>query len=317
MLGCFFYCITTQFLTKNLRAPDDGLVFFPHEEAGDRGVEHWDQDGKPMAFLYVDDTTLFDAVGTDNAADHLSTSVAKATFEGLCLERDLAEMKRRVEGINMKINAKKTQPLVISPPNGYNTTAVLRQDGEEEVRSIDTLKLVGFTFGSKPGAAAHLEVIRSRFRRRVWMLYNLREAGFKGRTLYRLYCCSIRSIVEYCSVVYHHMLTAEQENALKKLQRLAVKICFGFRRSVEQTMEEESIKTLKTRRARRCDVFLKKAMTNPWFGRRWFPPRDVPRDGLRRPRQIRESRALTWRRFNSPLEALRRRANELGLAAPE
>ena len=73
---------------------------------------------------------------------------------------------------------------------------------------------------------------------------------------------------------------------------------------------------LKTCRARRCDVFLRKALANPRFGMKWFPPRDTPRPGLRWTRHIRESRALTWRRFNSPLEALRRRANELGFVAP-
>ena len=236
VLGCFLYCVTTQSLTKNLRGPSDGLVYFPQDGDDDRGVEYWEQNGKPGSFHYVDDTTLFDSVSTDKAVVHLSTATAKATFQGLALERDLAELKGRVEEINMKINAKKTQLLVISPPNGYDTSAVLRQEGEEEVWSVDTLKLVGFTFGLRPGAAAHLEVIHARFRRRVWMLYNLRDAGFKGRTLYRLYCCYIRSIVEYCSVVYHHMLTLEQEKALEKLHRLEVKICFGFQRPVDDTM---------------------------------------------------------------------------------
>ena len=79
-------------------------------------------------------------------------------------------------------------------------------------------------------------------------------------------------------------------------------------------MAEEGIEELRARRLRRRDAFLKKALASPQFGASWFPPREV-RTGLRRPRQIMESRSSTWRRFNSPLEGLRRRANKLDLIA--
>ena len=295
VLGCLLYCITTRMLTRNLRGP---------------GRDN------PGAYLYVDDTTLFDVVRTEQASLHITTATPKAAFEHLDLEEDMRELERRAERRNMKINAKKTQLLIISPPNGYRTTAVMRQDGGDYIDSVDTLKLVGFTFGSKPGAAAHLEVIRDKIRRRMWMVYNLREAGFKGRVLYRLYCCYLRSIIEYCLVVYHPMLTSEQEGELERLHNLAIKVCFGFGRSSDVIKAEQGIESLAARRKRRFDVFLRRAMSNPRFSERWFPARDGVRTGLRRTRMVREARSLTWRRFHSPLEALRRRANELELHPP-
>ena len=134
------------------------------------------------------------------------------------------------------------------------------------------------------------------------MLYNLRKSGFRGVTLYRLNCCYLRSVMEYCAVVYHSLLTLEQENDLEKLHRLAIRICHGFHIPVEETMAGEGIESLKACRLRGRDAFFL----------RWFPPREV-RTGLRRPRQILESRSITLRRFNSPLESLRRRANELNV----
>ena len=297
VLGCLLYCVTTQLLTRNLRGP----------------VEQ--EDGRPSTFLYVDDTTLVDAVHTDQASVHISSASPTATFGGLELEADMKELNRRAEAINMKINMKKTQLLVIAPPNGYQSSAVLVQDDDESINSVETLKLVGFTFGSKPGASAHLDVLQGRIRRRMWMLYNLRDAGFRGQVLYRLYCCYLRSIIEYCSVVYHPMLTLEQENEVERMHNLAIKVCFGFDKPSDQLKEEQGIESLAARRRRRFDVFLRRALSNPRF-KRWFPPRDGVRTGLRRTRQIKEARSLTWRRFYSPLEALRRRANELGLAAP-
>ena len=148
------------------------------------------------------------------------------------------------------------------------------------------------------------------------MLYHLRDSGFRGRILYKLYCCYIRVIIEYCSVVYHPMLNRGQENDLERLHRLAVKICFGFDTPTDVSMELHDIESLKDRRKRRCDAFIGKAIRNPRFGPAWFPQRRGERRDLRRRREIQESRSVTWRRFNSPMVYMRRRANELGMEAP-
>ena len=182
--------------------------------------------GGPGVFMYVDDTTLVDVVAMDSAALHISASQTVAQLAGLDLEGDLDELRRRTEEINMKINVKKTQLLVISPQNGCKVTAVI--DAEPDaIKSVGKLKLVGFTFGEDPGAGAHVAAVTEKFKRKVWMLYKLRGAGFKGVPLFKLYCCYLRSIVEYCSVVYHPMLTRGQAWDLERLQRLAVRICFG------------------------------------------------------------------------------------------
>ena len=273
------------------------------------------------AFMYVYDTTLVDSVETNTAALHLTTAATVAHLEGMELERDFWELNKRAEDLNMKINEKKTQLLVIGPPTGHHYTGSMVGPGGDSIECVEKMKLVGFTFGTKPGVEAHVDAIEERFRRKVWLLYHLRGSGFRGMQLYRLYCCYIRVIMEYCSVVYHPMLTRGQEDALEGLHRLAVKICFGFDIPADVSMEAHAIESLKDRRTRRCDVFLRKAIKNPRFGPAWFPERRGERRGerrdLRRRREIQESRSITWRRFNSPMEYLRRRANELGLGAPE
>ena len=293
VLGCLLYCVTTQSLTKGLR---------------ERSLA-------PGAFLYVDDTTLFDCQDFANATLHLTTGTSRAHFQGLPLERDLGELSERAEDIGMRINEKKTQLLIIGPPNGYLHSGSVVGPGGETINSVDTMWLVSFTFGSDPSVGAHVSSIVEKFKRNVWMLYHLRDAGFRGRQLYRLYCCYVRTIIEYCSVVYHSMLGAGQETTLEGLHRLAIKISFGFDVPTDETMAENGIESLKDRRIRRCDSFLKKAIRNPMF-ECWFPPRDGKRRNLRRRRETQESRATTNRKFNSPLEYLRRRANELSFEAP-
>ena len=298
VLGCLLYCATTQNLTKRLR--DD-------EIAAERS--------KPAVFMYVDDTTLVDIVPTASAAIHISAAATSAHLGELVLEDDFVELNRRAEEIGMRINAKKTQLLVIAPPNGYDTTAALDASGET-IQSVNKLKLVGFTFGSSPDVGEHVRAVEDKIRKKVWMLYKLRRAGFKGVSLYKLYCCYLRSIVEYCSVVYHSLPSRGQAWDLERIQRLAVRICFG-NDNTDTIMNEHGIQTLEERRKRRCDAFLRKAIKHPDFGRKWFRPRAGEGRDLRKRRQIEETKATTNRRFNSPLAFLRRRANELNLEPPD
>ena len=248
ILGCLLYCVTTQGLTEGLRGPPD--------EGNAGGL---------AAFLYVDDTTLFDSVPVQEAIKHFSTQRTVADFPQLTVGADFTKLSDRADDIGMKINAKKTQLLVVSPPNGCTTTASFRTGEGVEVASVDKMKLVGFTFGNDPGVSAHVEAVVDKFKRKKWMLYHMHGAGFRGGILYKLYCCYVRSVIEYCSPVYHSLLNAGQELQLERLQRHAVRVCYGCEEDVESIMARENIETLKARRARRCDAFIKKAAANPRF----------------------------------------------------
>ena len=189
------------------------------------------------------------------------------------------------------------------------------KSGTEVTKSVETLRLVGYTFGDKPGAGAHVEAVSEKYNKKKWMLYHLRDAGFKGKQLFRLYCCYIRSIIEYCSVVYHALLTKSQEARLERLQRHAVRLCFGHEVPVGETMAREAIETLAARREKRCDAFIKKNMINARFGASCFPPRPEIPWSIRNKREVQEIQAVTHRRFVSPLAFLRRRANNLGVSS--
>ena len=248
---------------------------------------------------------------------HLSVGRTTKELPAAALGRGLSLLNARAEERGMLINAKKTQLLAISPNNGCDTTATLVGNDGEVVRSIDSLRLVGFTFGNGPGVGAHVETVEESYRRKKWMLFNLRDAGFKGRTLFRLYCCYVRSVIEYCSPVYHYMLTAGQSGRLERLHRHAVRTCFGYDRPVEEKMAEEAIETLQSRRQRRFDSFVRKSAASSRFGPLWYTQREEDCHGLRHCRAVQETRASTARRSNSPLACMRRRANNLGLVPSE
>ena len=312
VLGCVLYCVTTQLLTRDLRASQRMGNFFPQDDDPDPGVVFW-EGGESSVFLYVDDNTLLDSAKLSSAVRHCTTSRTVEEFQQLGVAGDFDELSRRAKDIGMVINEKKTQLLIISPPNGCTTTAKLATAGGATIEAVDCMKLVGFTFGSSPGAGAHVESIAEKYKRKKWMLYHLCDAGFGGRHLFKLYCCYIRSIIEYCSPVYHSLLNLGQEVELERLQRHALRVCFGYDVPVERHMQDNNISTLKERRLRRCDAFIKKSLVNSRFGPAWFPLREGGRWNLRDSRAFQETQVTTLRRFNSPLSFLRRRANMIGV----
>ena len=313
VLGCLLYCITTQQLTDELNRPDRHQ-YFPQSGPNDSFEPFWEEENlAAAAFLYVDDTTLFDSPSLDMAARHITTSRTREHFDELAVGAVFAGLSSRADDIGMKINQKKTQLLVISPPNGCDTTGSFTAEDGHKVESAENMRLVGFTFGTTPDAGAHVSAVERQYRAKKWLLYHLKEAGFKGKDLFRLYCCYVRSMIEYCSPVYHPLLNAGQSQTLERLHRHAVRVCFGYEVPVEETMQRENIETLEARRQRRTDNFVRKAICNRRFAGSWFPPREGEERRLRARRMIQEVQANTERRFRSPLAYMRRRANDLGL----
>ena len=160
---------------------------------------------------------------------------------------------------------------------------------------------------------AHVNAIRNDYRAKDWFLFHLREAGIKDQALYKLYCCYLRSRMEYLSAAYHSMLLKGQAEALERLHRYAIGVCFGFNHDIRALMAERGIETLEDRRTRRSDRFITKAAANPTFGH-WFPQRPAPSMELRNRREILQTRSRTSRRHNGPLAFLKRRANFIGLS---
>ena len=323
VLGCLLYCVTTQSLTDDL--DDDGqqeavmVDFYPHDrrswERNGPGADGLvlSTGGKLTSFKYIDDTTLFEPASMEDAVRHISAGPTVETFENLRLGPAFHVLKRKSEEIGMRINTKKTQLLGISPRNGCLTRATLNVGESEPAKSIDQLKLVGFHFGSDPGVGTHIREIHAKFKRRIWMLFHLKKAGIEGVNLYRLYCCYIRSVIEYCSPVYHPMLNGGQVLTLERIQRAALRICFGHGVDIELVMTQNGIESLESRRIRRVDSLIRKIASNERFAASWLPRRPADNHGVRCRRNVVEMRADSRRRFNSPIFFFRRRANELGL----
>ena len=181
----------------------------------------------------------------------------------------------------------------------------------QKIESGPTLKLLGFTFGTEPNVTAHVEELKKKIRSRYWTMINLKRSGFDGHELLKLFNVFIRPVIEFCSIIYHPLLTISQSNSIEKMQKQVVKLAFGWEKSYSVICAEQDIATLRQRRIDYIDRFVAKSIQNSRFKDSWFPLREEAAYNLRERRPYRETKSRTSRYYNSPLSYMRRRANVL------
>ena len=209
----------------------------------------------------------------------------------------------------MTVNAKKTQILCISSTKARETSSFI-VTADSEIHSQERLKILGFTFSSRPNAAAHLEEVTKKFKCRLWLLRNLKKAKVSNEDLSKLYHVLVVPVLDYAAVVYHYLLTGEQASELERLQATALRIIWGFKKSYAELLELSNSDTLYDRRLKLVDGFLAKVVKSDQFREEWFRTKDFHHVNLRRELFYEERFARTERLYSSPLYSMRRRLNE-------
>ena len=222
-------------------------------------------------------------------------------------------MFRRVvynaEAIGMRVNTSKTNQICVSDSLSFTATAHIRTGEGERIGTSNTMKVLGFTFGSRPNCSAHMETVRRSVRGRYWLLIHLKQNGFSESELVRVYVTMIRPILEYCVPVYHSMLTDREDEQLERLQATALRYVYGFGISYSNMREMAGIDTLRSRRIVLCDKFANKCVRSDRFSG-WFPLH-APGRRSRHTEKMKyaEEFARCDRLRNSPLFYMRRRLN--------
>ena len=181
----------------------------------------------------------------------------------------------------------------------------------ERISSELTMKILGFYFENKPTIEYHLKMLQTKFRKRLWLLRNLKKAKASKEDLVDSYCCYLRSVLDYCTNVYHPMLSKSQTEDLEKLQLSALKIIYGYDIDKDDLLTRSGLVSLEERRDTMFEQFCRKTLENPRLKKEWIEERDFEGPNLRKQKIIVESFANTNRLFKSPLFTLRRKLNDL------
>ena len=131
---------------------------------------------------------------------------------------------RNAELIGMRASTDKTNLLLVSDSLSFKARAHSYSVEGLKLSSSDSLKLLGFRFGPKPTCLAHVEAVKRSFRGRYWLLIHMKQHYYNEKELVKAYKTLVRPIAEYCSVVFHSMLTDRQDEEIKRLPCL---LCQG------------------------------------------------------------------------------------------
>ena len=75
--------------------------------------------------------------------------------------------------------------------------------------------------------AKHIEALCRRFRQKYWVLIHLRNFGFCESELTKVYKTIVRPVADYCSVVYHSMMSDQMDERLERCQQHALRCIYG------------------------------------------------------------------------------------------
>ena len=169
----------------------------------------------------------------------------------------------------MKLNEAKSNYLVFSrSKESFNTRLTINGKNLER---ISVTQLVGVLISEDLTWSRNCKEICKRAYSRLSMLTKLKYVGVSREDLLDIYILFIRSVTEYCAVVFHSSLTQENSRKLEQIQKTCLKVILG-----EDYVDYESalsicgIQTLADRREQRCLDFTLKC-TKHERNRRMFP----------------------------------------------
>ena len=262
----------------------------------------------PWTIKYVDDVNTGESHFARNCCSVFSQAKERKILRATSCQETYRTIEKNASEIGMLVNPTKTQLLCVSAALHSVTSSYIETGEGNRINSQDSLVLLGFRFGDRPSAAPHVDFISEKFNARVWALRHLKAAGVPTNDIVTVYASTIRSVIEYASVVYHSMLTSSQSDTIEAMQRRCLKIIFGHRKSYATALEETGLDTLKKRRENAVLKFALKAAGNEDFSH-WFKHPRRTEHNLRNNPRYAENYARTERLYKSPLFFMRRLLN--------
>ena len=169
----------------------------------------------------------------------------------------------------MQINAAKTNYMIFT--RTQTSFATRLKIKESPIAQVHEAKVVGVWLTSNMKWEKNTTELAKKAYARMGILTKLKYVGVSTEDLLDIFVLQIRSILEYCTVVWHSRLTAEQITTLERVQRICLKVILGDSYiDYGAALEMCNLSTLHRRRQDRCLAFAKKSLKHP-LHRRMFP----------------------------------------------
>ena len=183
--GQEFVFLPTARNTDRVRVRDEGDRPVPLEPAPWTSAK-WKQRPEKL-FKYVDDHIQVLQMNMESVA--LSPGTTAKEKHAIISQNTFRRVLRKAEGRGMKVNTAKTNMLCVSDAQTFKADGFIEDEEGGRITSVDTdsIKVLGFHFGRRPTAHAHMKSLRKRFYERWWSLYHLKHHGFSQEELVTVY----------------------------------------------------------------------------------------------------------------------------------
>ena len=182
--------------------------------------------------------------------------------DSLTTQANLDQIVAWTEENQMKLNEDKSKYMVFTRSNTVFATRLTLNGNTME--RIEEVKLVGVWLTTFLDWDKNTRELCRKAYARMTMLTKLKYVGTSTQDLIEVYILYIRSILEYCAVVWHSTLTSDQSKNLENVQKLCLKIITGpDYTNYEEVLDTHNLEKLSDRRQARCLKFGLKSLLHP------------------------------------------------------
>ena len=237
---------------------------------------------KEDRFKYIDDLSILELVflsGILTEFDCWKTVPSDIGIDQLYLPPDSCDTQSNLNQISawtdanlMKINEEKTNYMMFTRAKAdFGTRLNINQ---VKLDNVQEAKIVGVWLQTDLKWGKNTKELVVKAYSRLGMITKLKYVGVTTEDLIDIYMLYIRSVLEYCAVVWHSSLTMDQINSLEMVQKTCLKVILGENYvSYSAALEMCNLETLFKRREVRCLSFAHKCLKHPAH-RKLFPLND-------------------------------------------
>ena len=125
----------------------------------------------------------------------------------------------------MKLNEAKSNYLIFSRSRESFATRLFMNSVTLE--RINMTKILGIWISEDLSWSKNCQEIARKAYSRLSLITKLKYVGVNKSDLLDIYILFIRSVTEYCSVVFHSSLTQQESEKLERIQKFCLKIILG------------------------------------------------------------------------------------------
>ena len=230
-------------------------------------------------FKYIDDLSILELIflsGVLTDFDCQKTVPSDIGVDQEYLPPEAYQTQRRLDNIAswtdqnlMRINANKSNYIIFTRSH-HDFVTRLNINGNK-LDQVEATKIVGVWLTSDLKWDKNTREMSKRAYSRISMLTKLKYVGVHTDDLIEIYILYIRSVLEYCAVVWHSSLTVELARRLEMVQKTCLRVILGEEYdSYEDALDSCNLKTLFERRQARCLTFARRCLKHP-VHTRMFP----------------------------------------------